>query len=90
MGGELGSTLIMLVLMFALVYFMMIRPQQERMKQMKAMRDSLQRGDEIVTVRVIHGTIDALEDTVVHVRVANDVVVKFERQAIGTVLNKSV
>ncbi|MFD0943495.1 preprotein translocase subunit YajC [Savagea faecisuis] len=90
MGGELGSTLIMLVLMFALVYFMMIRPQQKRMKQMKAMHDSLQRGDEIVTVGGIHGTIDALEDTVVHVRVANDVVVKFERQAIGTVLNKSV
>ncbi|MBF4500110.1 preprotein translocase subunit YajC [Savagea sp. SN6] len=80
----------MLVLMFALVYFMMIRPQQKRMKQMKAMHDSLQRGDEIVTVGGIHGTIDALEDTVVHVRVAHDVVMKFERQAIGSVVNKNV
>ncbi len=74
--------------MFGIMWLLLIRPAQKRQKQTKAMQDALQRGDEIVTIAGMHGTIDAIEDTAVHVKIADNVIIKLEKQAIGTVVGK--
>ena len=62
----MGETLIMVAVMFALLYFMMIRPENKRKKEAQAMRDSLSVGDEITTIGGIVGTIVSMkEDTLV-------------------------
>ena len=53
----MGETLIMVAVMFALLYFMMIRPENKRKKEAQAMRDSLSVGDEITTIGGLTGTI---------------------------------
>ncbi|PSL45120.1 protein translocase subunit yajC [Salsuginibacillus halophilus] len=56
------EAIIMLVLMFAIFYFLLIRPQQKRQKQIKEMHANLQKGDRIITIGGIHGTIDGLDE----------------------------
>ena len=62
--------IIMLVIMFAIFYFLLIRPQQKRAKQHKELIDSLKIGDQVVTAGGIHGKVAALQDTIVTVEVA--------------------
>lgn len=67
-GGVLGTLVgfLPLILIFALMYFMIIRPQRKKAKEEQKMRDSLQVGDEIVTIGGIHGRVISLkEDTIV-------------------------
>ena len=62
----MGETLIMVAVMFALLYFMMIRPENKRKKEAQAMRDSLSVGDEITTIGGLTGTIcQVKENTIV-------------------------
>ncbi|HEX6595139.1 MAG TPA: preprotein translocase subunit YajC [Bacillota bacterium] len=63
---EALPSIIMLVLMFAIFYFILIRPQQKRQKQISEMQAKLQKGDPVITMGGFHGKIHALdEDTVV-------------------------
>ena len=64
--GSLASLAFPLVLMFAAMYFLIIRPQKKKEKAEKAMRDNLQIGDEIITIGGIYGRVISLkEDTIV-------------------------
>lgn len=85
---DLMSTLIMLAIMFGIMWLMLIRPAKKRQQQLQTMQNNLQRGDKVMTSAGLHGVVDALEDRFVHVRIAKDVVVKYERQAIGAVLDE--
>ncbi len=79
------STLIMVVVLIAIFYFFMIRPQQKRQKEIQNFRNSLQVGQNIVTIGGIHGvikSIDANGETVV-VEVATGVKLTFEKSAIA-------
>ena len=65
-GGMGASTLIMLALMFAVFYFMLIRPENKRKKEAEQMRSSVKNGDEITTIGGIVGTVvDVKEDKIV-------------------------
>ena len=65
-GGMGASTIIMLVLMFAVFYFMLIRPENKRKKEAEQMRSTVKNGDEIVTIGGICGTVvDVKEDKIV-------------------------
>ena len=64
MEGTMGSIL-MLVLMFALMYFFMIRPENKRKKETQAMRDSLKVGEEVTTIGGITGTICAVKENTI-------------------------
>ncbi len=77
-----------LVLMFVVLYFVMIRPQMKRQKETKAMLDALSKGDEVVTQGGLVGKISKLGDTFVNVEVANGVELKIQRVAIIQVLPK--
>ncbi|NLT49490.1 MAG: preprotein translocase subunit YajC [Ignavibacteria bacterium] len=85
-GGGLVGTLIMFGAIFAIFYFMIIRPQQKRQKERDAMINAIQKGDKIVTSSGIHGTVAGLEDKTVLVDCGNNVKLKFERSAIATVI----
>ncbi|ORJ61514.1 preprotein translocase subunit YajC [Geothermobacter hydrogeniphilus] len=86
-GGAAGqqnpySGIIMLVIMFAIFYFLLIRPQQKRAKQHKQLVESLKVGDQVTTAGGMHGRIAGLQDDIVTVEIATGVKVKFNRSSI--------
>lgn len=82
---EQWYTLIMIVVMIAIFYFLMIRPENKRKKQAQAMRDSLTVGDEITTIGGIIGTICAVkENTIVIETGADRVRIEFTKWAVST------
>ena len=74
-----------IIIMFVAMWFILIRPAQKRQKATTSMQNSLQRGDKVVTVGGLHGEVDAIEDTLVHLKV-DGARLTFERQAIGRVV----
>lgn len=71
------------LVLFAAVYFLMIRPQQQRVKRQREMVQSLAIGDEIVTVGGLLGTVVSLDDDRIGLRVADGVVIEALRGAVG-------
>ena len=86
--GGLGGMLVPMVLIFSMMYFVMIRPQQKRQKELKAMLESLGVGDEVVTTGGIYGVIKAQTDRVVTLQVDDGVRLRFDRAAIAQVAKK--
>jgi preprotein translocase subunit YajC len=86
-GGGM-EMLIMIGIFFAIMYFMLIRPQQKRAKEHKALMDSLTKGDEVVTNGGMMGKIKSVSDDVVRVELAENVIIKIQKQAINNVLPK--
>ncbi|MDQ0299838.1 preprotein translocase subunit YajC [Salibacterium salarium] len=80
--------IIMLVLMFAIFYFLLIRPQQKRQKQVKEMHANLQKGDRIITIGGLHGTIDALDEGKIVLAVENDHKLTFDRNSVREIVNE--
>lgn len=70
-------------LLFLVMYFALIRPQQRQAKEARQLMASLAVGDEVITTSGIHGFINSLEDTVVWLEVAGDVELKMSRTAIA-------
>lgn len=87
-GGNLISTLIMMGSIFAIFYFMIIRPQQKRAKEREQMLSTLQKGDKVITSGGIHGTIAGIEDKTCLVQVSDNVKIKVERSAINIIVKK--
>jgi len=85
--GSLGSML-PLVLMFVVLYFVMIRPQMKRQKEHKAMIEALGKGDEIVTTGGLLGKVTKMGETFVSIEVANGVELQVQRSAVTQVLPK--
>jgi preprotein translocase subunit YajC len=75
-------------LMFLVMYFLMIRPQQKQEKALKAMRGELKRGDKVVTASGMHGTVTEISDSTVTLRTDQDGRTKmtFDLSAIGRVV----
>ncbi|MBL7974504.1 MAG: preprotein translocase subunit YajC [Candidatus Kapabacteria bacterium] len=90
-SGQLVSTFIMFGSIILIFYFMMIRPQQKRQKEMKAMLDSMKTGDNVVTSSGMHGKIaeiDEDDNTVTLIVSENNTRVKFDKASIAVVLKK--
>lgn len=81
----LVTFLLPMLLMFGIFYFLLIRPTRTRQKEMQAMLEALKPGDRIVTSSGIHGTVVALQDEIVQVRIADNVKVDFSKSAIASV-----
>ncbi|HET53828.1 MAG TPA: preprotein translocase subunit YajC [Ignavibacteria bacterium] len=84
-GGSMVSTLIMFGAIFAIFYFMIIRPQQKRAKERDRMLSEVKKGDKIITSGGIHGTVAGLDEKTVLIDVGNNVKIKMERSAIGSI-----
>ena len=90
-GGDLGSSLMSmlpLVLMFVVLYFVMIRPQMKKQKEHKAMIDALAKGDEVVTVGGLLGKVSKMGESHIGLEVSNGVEVQVQRSAVVQVLPK--
>ncbi len=81
-------SILMLVVLFAVFYFLLIRPQQKRVKEHEAMTESLKKGDEIVTFGGVLGRVTELGDAFVDVEISNNVVVKVQKKSVATVMPK--
>ena len=80
--GSPWTMWIMLALIFGVMYFFMIRPQKKQQKELQKFRDSLQKGDKVVTIGGIYGTVVEVKDATVLVEVDNGVKVRFSKQAL--------
>lgn len=87
-GGSMSATLITFVLIILIFYFLIIRPQKKRDKEAKAMIDAMKKGDKVVTIGGIHGTIVAVRDQTVVVKVDDSARIEFSKSAISTVSSK--
>ena len=90
-GGDLGSSLMSmlpLVLMFVVLYFVMIRPQMKKQKEHKAMIDAVAKGDEVVTVGGVLGKVSKLGDSFLGLEVSSGVEIQIQRSAVVQVLPK--
>lgn len=85
-GGSLISTVIMFGAIFAIFYFMIIRPQQKRAKEREKLLSNIEKGDKIVTSGGVHATIVGIEEKTVLIEIAPNIKVKVERSAIGSVI----
>ena len=81
-------SLLPLVLMFVVLYFIMIRPQMKRQKEHTAMVEALAKGDEVVVGGGVVGRVSKLGDSYVHVEVTNGVELQVQRAAVVQVLPK--
>lgn len=82
-GGSGLAALIPLILIFVIFYFLLIRPQQKRMKEHRKLLDSLKRGDRVITAGGLYGTIVNIEGNVVTLELAEKVRVKVNRNYIS-------
>jgi preprotein translocase subunit YajC len=84
-GGNPLVSFIPFILIIAIFYFLIIRPQNKKQKETQKMLDSLKKGDKIVTIGGIHGTIQSVKDKSVVVKIDESVKVEFSRSAISSV-----
>jgi preprotein translocase subunit YajC len=80
--------LIMMAVIFAIIYFMMIMPQKKKQKETQDMHNNIKKGDKIVTIGGLLGTVGNVKETTVMVKIADNTVVEFRKSSIATVLNE--
>lgn len=82
------QSILLIVVMIALFYFMLIRPQQKRQKKVQSMQSALKKGDTIATIGGLHGVVDSIDDKQVTLD-CHGSLLTFDRQAVRTVLEVS-
>lgn len=87
-GGMTGivSSLLPFILIIAVFYFLILRPQQKRQKERQKLLESVKKGDKIITSGGIHGTVEGLDDTTVLVKISDNTKIKVERNAVTTIV----
>ena len=78
-----------LILIAAIFYFMIFRPQKKRQKDREALVNRMEKGDKVVTSSGMHGTVAAIEDTTILVQVSENTKIRFEKSAVTTVTPKN-
>jgi len=86
-GGQLATTFITFGLVFLIFYFLIIRPQNKKQKEARQMLANLKKGDRVVTIGGIRGTIQAVKDDAVVLKVDDNTKIEFNKTAVAAVLN---
>ncbi len=87
-NGSGLAGLLPLVILFVIFYFLLIRPQQKRLKEHKQMVDALAKGDEVVTSGGLIGRITDISEEYLTIEIANNVEIKVQRMAVNALLPK--
>ena len=87
MGGGMDFV-IMMVLLFAVMYFLMIRPQMKRAKETKQMVEALQKGDEVIAAGGVVGRISRMGDAYISLEIASNTEITVQKAAVQTLLPK--
>lgn len=88
-GSSIWGMLLPFILMFAVFYFLLIRPQQKKQKTRNLMLNQLKKGDKVVTIGGLHGTIQEITDDIVVLRVNDATKLTFDRSSINNVVAQS-
>ena len=88
MSPEMLGSVGPIVVMIAIFFFLLYRPQKNQQKQRMSMLDSLKKGDKVVTIGGIYGTIEALSDKSLKLKIADRVVIEVARASINAVLTE--
>ena len=81
-GGGSWSFLIMILLMFVVMWLFMIRPQQKKQKEMDKFRKELSKGDKVVTIGGIYGTVKEIRDTTVDIEISQGVNIRVDKASL--------
>lgn len=81
-GGMNLQFIIMMVLIFVVMYFLMIRPQQKRQKELNKFRNSLEKGAKVITAGGIYGMVKEVKESVVIVEIDNNVSIRLDKSMI--------
>ena len=81
-GGSSWSFLVMILLMFVVMWLFMIRPQQKKQKEMEKFRSELKKGDKVVTVGGIYGTVNEVKENTVDIEIAKDVRIRVDKASL--------
>ena len=87
-AGSMYTTLVTFVLIILIFYFLIIRPQKKRDKEAKKMLEAMKKGDKVVSIGGIHGTIVQVKDQTVVVKVDDSARIEFTKSAIASVVSK--
>jgi preprotein translocase subunit YajC len=79
----LGSPLVMMGIIFAIIYFLIMRPQQKKQREQQLMLRNLKRGDKVLTMSGIYGTIAAIDEKIISLQVDDKVRMKISRQSVS-------
>lgn len=82
------SSMLMIVAMIAIFYFVMIRPQSKKQKELKRQREAMQKGDRVVTAGGIHGKIRDIKDATIMIEVAPNVELKLDKGSVYPVVEE--
>ena len=81
-GAGNYSMILMMIMMFVVAYFFMIRPQQKKQKELTQFRNSIQKGDKVVTIGGIYGTIAEVKEKYVLVEIDSNVKIRVDKSSI--------
>ena len=84
--GAMSTPIITFALVIGIFYFLIIRPQNKKQKETKAMISSVEKGDKVTTIGGIRGTVDSVKENIVSVRVYNDIKLDFNKSALSEVV----
>lgn len=87
-GGGLASLFLPFLLVFIVFYFFIIRPQKKREDQRRTMIEAVKKGDRIVTIGGVHGTVTKVDEGSVLAQVDENVKLRFDKNAIASVVTK--
>ena len=88
-SGSMTTSLVTFALVIGIFYFLIIRPQNKKQKETKAMIEAVKKNDKIVTIGGIRGTVHSVKEETVIVKVDDECKLEFSKSAISTVLNVS-
>ncbi|WP_081756809.1 preprotein translocase subunit YajC [Gorillibacterium massiliense] len=89
-GGGGYLSFVYIAIMFVALYFLLLRPQQKRQKRTNTMQSSMKKGDKVITIGGLHGTIMELDNETVVIRVNDATKMTFNRSAISSVVSSAV
>lgn len=84
---DMLTSVLPLLLMFAIFYFLLIRPQQKKQKKVAEMQSNIKKDDRVITIGGFHGTIDSIDEDKVVLRAGDGARLTYERSAIREVVN---
>jgi preprotein translocase subunit YajC len=85
-SGAIAMQLLFFAAIFAVFYFLLIRPQQKQKRDREQMLSAIKRGDRVVTTSGLHGTVTGLSEHTITLRVADQVKLEFDRASVGRIV----
>lgn len=85
---EALATFVPLILMIVIFYFLLIRPQQKKQKEVREMQSALQKGDKIVTIGGMHATVHALDENQIILQAGDGTKLTYDRSAVREVVQQ--